>query len=382
MSPKLPKIVFRLLVICMAGFTFSAFAIEPTLDNPDPNNLIEWTRKIYANDGWNGSPDIAYWQGHYYIAINQGDMHAGENHPSIVLRSADLEQWEQVHNTDGPSVDCKLFPYGDRLFFYYVYMRRPGDPLVPQEPDVRNYVETRAVNTDDGTEWSESQKVYEPLHNFWRPKLCDDWIYVASDYFDVGRTDYVTREEETTSRLCRIDLLRSSDGLEWEKVSTILKGNHHFNITETSLAFLPDGELFAFTRQNFISRSPPPYTTWTNQTAKMASGGIAGPSLIAFGDDIYVSGRYYGYLKDHGTKDSPQTNKFATSLWKYNHQTEELDRIADFPRPAFADLGYTGFVSTGDGVFMVYYSGHEYGETAEARATKADIFLSKVRIGG
>ena len=119
MSPKLPKIVFRLLVICMAGFTFSAFAIEPTLDNPDPNNLIEWTRKIYANDGWNGSPDIAYWQGHYYIAINQGDMHAGENHPSIVLRSADLEQWEQVHNTDGPSVDCKLFPYGDRLFFYY-----------------------------------------------------------------------------------------------------------------------------------------------------------------------------------------------------------------------------------------------------------------------
>ena len=31
---------------------------------------------------------------------------------------------------------------------------------------------------------------------------------------------------------------------------------------------------------------------------------------------------------------------------------------------------------------MVYYSGHEYGETAAARNTKADIFLSKLRIGG
>jgi hypothetical protein len=35
--------------------------------------------------------------------------------------------------------------------------------------------------------------------------------YVASDPIDVGRTDYVTREEELNTRLYRINLLRSSD---------------------------------------------------------------------------------------------------------------------------------------------------------------------------
>ena len=86
-------------------------------------------------------------------------------------------------------------------------------------------------------------------------------IYVASDTFDVGRTDYVTRAEELSPHLCRIDLLRSSDGLKWKKVSTILKGNRHFNITETSLVFRPDGELRAFTRQNFFHVLGPPIQT-------------------------------------------------------------------------------------------------------------------------
>ena len=48
-------------------------------------------------------------------------------------------------------------------------------------------------------------------------------------------------------------------------------------------------------------------------------------NMIAFGNDIYASGRYYGYLKDHGVASSPQTDKIATSLWKYNHEKKQLD---------------------------------------------------------
>jgi len=364
-------------------------ASEPTLENSDPNGLIEWTRKVYSNGKWNAAPDIAHWRGNYYVVVNQGTFHPGLHGPGIVLRSSNLKEWEHIYTTTGPpangsAVDCKLLALPDRLIFYYLYMHRLGEmePSLPlPKPDVRNYVETRAVYTEDGQSWSNSQRVYEPLYNFWKPKVHNGVIYMAGDTFNVGRTDYVTAAEEANPSLYRVDLFRSADGLDWEKVSTILKGNAHFPITETAITFLPDGELFAFTRQNFISRSKPPYTTWTNEYAKMPSGGIGGPSLIALGNDIYVSGRYYGYLKDHGVASSPQTDKFATSLWKYNPQEKLLDRIADFPRPAYADQGYTRFVATDEGVFVVYYSGHEHGETKEARITKADIFLSKLRIG-
>jgi len=351
------------------------------LDHPDPHAIVEWSRKIYSNGKWNGSPDITYWRGHYYVAINQGTLHAGENDPAIVLRSEDLHQWEHVHTTDGNAVDCKLFPLPERLFFYYVYMNRPGEPVVEQKPDAQNYVETRATYTDDGEHWSASQRVYEPLHNFWRPKVHDGVIYVASDYLAVDRTEYVTPVEESSPLLCRIDLLRSSDGLEWKKVSTILKGNRHFNVTETSLVFRPDGDLWALTRQNFFSHSEPPYTTWSNRPADIIGGGIAGPSVITIGNHVYAAGRYYGYLKDHGPAFTPQTNKSATSIWKCDNRDGKFERVADLPRPAYADLGYTGFVATDDGVFIVYYSGHEYGETAEARATKGDIFLAKLNFG-
>lgn len=373
-------VCFGLAVILMLGMSRNATAAEPTLENSDPNGLIEWTRKIYSNGKWNATPDITYWRGHYYVAINQGEKHNGLNGLSIVIRSSDLDEWERVHATGRPSVDCKFLALPDRLIFYHLFQQR-ANVLKPQGPDNRNYIETRATVTEDGTDWSESKLVYKPLQNLWRPKVHNGTIYVANDFMKLGRSDYVTAEEESNPLLYHVELLRSRDGLEWEPVSTILKGNRHFPITETAIAFLPDGELFAFTRQNIISRSKPPYKTWTNENAKMASGGIGGPSLIAFGNDLYVSGRYYGYLKDHGLASSPQTNKIATSLWKYNHQMKLLDRIADFPRPAYADLGYTGFVATDEGAFMVYYSGHEYGETTEARDTKADIFLSKLRIG-
>ena len=42
---------------------------------------------------------------------------------------------------------------------------------------------------------------------------------------------------------------------------------------------------------------------------------------------------------------------------------------------------WRGVVATEDGVYVVYYSGHTYGETAQARNTKADIYLAKLNIG-
>ncbi|MEE3370016.1 MAG: hypothetical protein VX346_11785 [Planctomycetota bacterium] len=357
----------------------------PGLESADPNGLVAWTRKVFANGQWNATPDIAWWRDHYYVSINKGSVHNGVDGPVVVLKSADLKAWELIYETsgapgNGSAVDCKLLALPDRLLLYYIYMNRDVEP---QKPGARSYAETRAVVTRDGTHWSKSQRVYQPGHNFWKPKVRDGVIYVASDYIAVGRTDYVTAAEERNPKLSRIDLLRSSDGLVWQKVSTILK-DPPWTVTETAIAFRPDGELWAFTRQDFLSRSAPPYTEWRSGRAHISGGGIAGPELIALGDEMYLAGRFYAYLAKHGPPDSPQTNKFATSLLKYNESAARFQSVADLPLASYADMGYSGFVQTKQGVFLVYYSGHAYREANLGRGdytTQTDIYLSKLNIG-
>jgi hypothetical protein len=351
----------------------------PTLENSDPNGVIEWTRRVYSNGKWNATPDIAHWRENYYVCVNEGTVHNGMDGPAIVLRSSNLQEWDLVYTTtgapaNGSAVDCKLLALPDRLVVYYVYMNREGGD---------NYSETRAVYTEDGKKWSASQRVYEPGHNLWKPKLYDGLVYVASDYINAGRDGRVTAADENNPKLFRIDLLRSKDGLTWEKVSTIQK-DAPWSITETSLVVRPDGELWAFTRQDFLSRSRPPYKDWTNERAHILGGGIAGPAMIALGDDVYLAGRFYSYLAKHGPPDSPQTNKMATSLLKYKRASGRFESIADLPMPSYADMGYSGFVETKDGVFLVYYSGHAYREANLARGnytTQTDIYLSKLKIG-
>ncbi len=92
-------------------------------------------------------------------------------------------------------------------------------------------------------------------------------------------------------------------------------------------------------------------------------------------NDLYAAGRFYGLPSKDGKH--PQ----VTSLWKYDEAAEKLERIADLPKAAYAETGYPGFVATEDGVHVVYYSGHTYGETEAARTTKADIYLAKLNIG-
>ena len=356
-------------VILMAASSSEGTAESPSIESPDPQGIVEWVRNIYADGAWNATPDIAHWQGNYYVVVNQGNVHPGHDGPGMVLRSSNLQEWEQIYTTSGSAVDCKLLALPDRLMFYYLYWELGED---------RNYVETRVVYTEDGQSWSEPQRVHEPLHNFWRPRVHDGVIYVASDTLNIGRSDYQTPAEEANPDLYRVDLLRSTDGLAWEKVSTIVagkgRGQWGSGVTETEIVFRPDGELWALVRQNILARACPPYLDWTIWTA--GTGKIGGPAMICIGNDLYAGGRFYGLPNNKDGK-HPQ----VTSLWKYDEAAERLERIADLPKAAYADCSYPGFVATEDGVYVVYYSGHTYGETAEARSTKADIYLAKLNIG-
>jgi len=361
----------------MATSNNEGTAEGPSVARPDPHGIIEWVRNIYADGEWNATPDIAHWRGNYYVVFDHGTVHPGYDGPAMVLRSSNLQEWEHIYTTSSSAVDCKLLALPDRLFLYYLYWE-PGLVELTRQTGDRNYVETRVVYTEDGQSWSEPQRVHEPLHNFWRPKVHDGVVYVASDALNIGRTDYQTREEQQPdSDLHRVDLLRSADGLAWEKVSTIVEGRgvKGKGVTETEIVFWPDGELWALVRQDILARARPPYLNWTIWSAGIGNQ-IGGPAIIRIGNDLYAGGRFYGL--GNNKDGNPQ---LVTSLWKYDEAAEGFERIADLPKAAYADCGYPGFVATEDGVYVVYYSGYTYGETDAAHWTKADIYLAKLNIG-
>ena len=111
----------------------------------------------------------------------------------------------------------------------------------------------------------------------------------------------------------RLGLLSSSDGLSWEKVSTILEGEY----TETALLFLPDDSLLAFTRQGpgpSISHARPPYTQW-----KVYEGPKMGrPDAVLVGNTILVTGRSYNYVypDDQLIGTDPKKSIQRTASWR------------------------------------------------------------------
>jgi len=327
-----------------------------SVSRSDPHGIVEWGRRIYADGMHNAWPDIAYWRGNYYVVFTRGTAHNTEG-VGMVLRSSNLRDWEHIYTTSSSSLggDCKLLALPERLMLYYV---------VYHDPQHEGDVETQAVYTEDGQNWSEPQRVYEPRYNFWGPKVHNGLIYVAADI-----------EEDN---LQRVELLRSADGLAWEKVSTIVEGSQSQvggKVTETAIAFWPDGELWALTRQNILSRARPPYTNWTNEPAfPEGNPWIGGPGMIRIGNDIYAAGRTYPVVAVSDKYDGR-----ATSLWKSDQGTHGFEWIADLPKAAHTDTGYAGFVATEEGVYVVYYSGHAY-EEEEAHMVKTDIYLVKLNI--
>ena len=137
-----------------------------------------------------------------------------------------------------------------RLFAYVVQESDEGDPLGAM-----------VSYSDNGTDWSRLERVYQPEFSFWKPVSREGVHYVAADVM-TGRR--------------RVELLRSRNGLKWEKVSTIARGAY----TETALVFLADATLVAIIRQGRVGVSRPPYTQWSLHEGV----GLGGPAAQRVGN--------------------------------------------------------------------------------------------------
>ncbi len=307
-----------------------------------------------ANDGMhNSNTDMIEWNGQYYLAYVSSPYHFGNDASVLhVKRSSDHgKTWTEVDEFNPSNEDIrdpKFAVIGDRLFLYAL-----KNTSFVAEPYLSVY-----SYTEDGSRWKDFATV-PGLDGwlFWRPKTADGkTFYNAAYWWEHGKST----------------LLKSSDGIQWDVVSTIHSGDRN---DETEIQFLPDGRLLATARlehgegegifghpagSTLITTSEPPYTAWKPGIESLVTR-LDGPYLFTYHDRAYALGRFQpnpgkaGPLTDQGSILSrKRTSRFEV-------RENGLAYLTDLPSDG--DTSYVGLAVDGDTAYASYYTSpidHDY----------------------
>lgn len=229
---------------------------------------------IVVDDGrHNGFPDLIHWRGYFYLAFRSARTHIDKNSSIRLLRSRDSKDWEPVtefHLTHEDLRDPKFALIAGRIFLY---------ALKNREISAAPYT-TICSSSVDGQHWSEWQEVCPPNWVFWRPKTHD------------GQTWYVAADERGQNRSA---LFSSTDGVVWNRISTIYSGG--FN-AEVELAFLEDRELHCTIRveglgansRTLLGSSRFPYSSWELVSSHLTR--LDGAASFTYKGQVYSVGRF------------------------------------------------------------------------------------------
>ena len=312
---------------------------------PEPEILLERVEKIFSDGRWNGRAGLVFWKDRYYMTFRSGSEHSSTDGKIRLLTSRPHEPrgWTVSDVVDTPHDDAEahLMVTPDRLFVYFPLedAKNTGDPI-----------RTMLSQSPDGQSWSPAIPVYKPGFSFWKTTTHKGTYYAAADIMTGNR---------------RVELVRSTDGLDWEKVSTILEGR----FTETSLLFLNDDSLLAFTRQGKVSFSRPPYTQWETQ----AGVPLGGPAAALIGNTILVSGRT---STESYPDDQPGSSR--TGLFTFDPVTKTFRHRMNMLTQWGLDESYPHFLRLDDHrALMVWYTGEGY---ERGVAKQADLLLAHLRI--
>jgi len=335
--------------------------------------LLERVEKIYSDGKWNGRATIVLWKGRYYLFFRTGSRH---DSPDGAIR--------MMHTESNIPRQWSTSPYAAKNYRATVAAGKPLDPIGPgpsatvvidtppdeheahilatperlfaytvvEGSETGSVAGTMVSYTDDGTTWSSPEFVYEPGWSFWKPRSRDGVHYVTADVMTGNR---------------RVELLSSTDGLDWKKVSTIAEGA----LTEVAILFLKDGTLLAVARQGWIYKADPPYTTWTSRKQRT---GIDGPALELVGETILASGR--AAAANFPADDQIGTRR--TALFVVDPETLELKWKMNMLTQWGGDLSYLHILALDNRrAVMVWYDGQRY----EPEIPKqADLFLAVLRL--
>lgn len=300
--------------------------------SPPPVKPLE-VRKVFTNSKHNAFTAMRRFKGDLYLAFRAGDAHNSPEADVLVLKSKDGKEWTEAKrvNVARDDRDPQMVATDKSLFLYIPAMN--GAVL-----------ETWLTRTDDGMNWSEPVKVYEPQFILWKPNLYNGVFYAAAH-----------KKDETSGGKGReVHLVKSADGVQWEKVSTIRGGNWE---SETTLLIEANGHATAFLRQKYgspqaqVLESDPPHVEWKARDAGVPH--FSGHSVHTFQGTTYLLTRLR------------KGKEFGSII--YTYADGKLTPYCELP--AGGDCAYLEAVEDGNNMLVSYYSTHE-GTT--------DIYLATV----
>ena len=342
------RILFTLLIV---GFTSSGFAQTGKFE------LVS-VEKIWDQGKHNAFTDLIRWQNRWYCTFREADGHVGGDGTLRVLVSSDGKKWESAALLTEKGIDLRdpklsVTPDG-RLMIVAGGSVYEGKKLLGRQP--------RVAFSKDGQEWTSTTRVLTEGEWLWRVTWHDGKAYGVS-YNAAERASTAAKEAAKSGKAppgpaeWKLKLVVSSDGVQYDLVKHLDVPGHP---NETTLRFLPDGELLAWVRREggntfgWLGRSRPPYTEWT---WKEGNARLGGPNFLPMAD-----GRLVGVtrLYDKPVRSAVVTIDPATGKLK-----EELTL------PSGGDTSYAGLVWHDGVLWISYYSSHE---------KKSSIYLAKVKL--
>src|SRR5262245_47998902 len=229
-----------------------AFAGEPKLVS---------VAKIWDAGPHNAFTDLIRWKGRFHCTFREAEAHVGGDGGLRVLASDDGSKWEPVALVTEPGIDLRdpkfsVTPDG-RLMIVAGGSVYQGRTLVGRQP--------RVTFSADGRTWTPPRRVLSEGEWLWRVEWNGGKAYgVSYDSTPSDGGDW------------KLTLFSSDDGIDYKAVSKLdVPGKPN----ETTLRFLPDGEVLAIVRREGgdmfgrIGRSKPPYTDWTWREVPHRLGG-------------------------------------------------------------------------------------------------------------
>jgi hypothetical protein len=338
----------------IAGVLLGACAFPLCAQEP---RLLSVT-KIWDAGKHNAFTDLIRWRDKWYCTFREADGHVGGDGKLRVLESGDGKTWQSVALVAEEGIDLRdphlsITP-DDRLMIVAggsVY--KGTKTIMGRQP--------RVAFSKDGRAWTAPARVLTEGEWLWRVTWHDKKAYGVSynaaarqskDAKDAAKSDKPLGTEPAEWKL---KLVTSADGVKWNLITHLGVPGHP---NETTLRFLPNGEMFAMVRREggntmgWIGAAKAPYKEWTWHETKHRFGG---PNFIPLPDgNLWASSRIY----PGGAK---------TVLARFGRDKYE----PALTLPSGGDNSYAGLVWHDGLLWMSYYSSHE---------GKSSIYLAKIKL--
>jgi len=306
-----------------------------------PSPAIVSVARIWDAGAHNAFTDLIRWRDRWYCTFREGNEHVGGDGRIRVLVSTDGQAWTSAALVGETGIDLrdpKLSTTPDgRLMIVAGGSVYEGKRYLGRQP--------RVTFSQDGITWSAPERILEEGDWLWRVTWHDGRAYGVT---------YRTLPGDASE--WALTLVSSADGRVFDRVTPLsVPGRPN----ETTLRFMPDGEMVALVRREagdrlaWVGRSRAPYTTWTWRATPHQVGG---PNFIRLPDGaLWASGRSY--------PGGPKTVVARMTL------DGGYDPVLTLP--SGGDTSYAGMVWHADLLWVSYYASHE-GKTA--------IYLARVKV--